>query len=35
MVSIKFAKILQGRQFVVSSPKNFKLLPDISFDSGF
>ena len=28
-----FAKILQGRHFVVGGPKNFKLLADISFDS--
>ena len=28
-----FAKILQGRHFVVSGPKNFKLLADISFES--
>ena len=30
-----FAKILQGRHFVVGGPKTFKLLPYISFDSGF
>ena len=30
-----FAKTLQGRHFVVGGPKNFKLLPDITFDSGF
>ena len=29
-----FAKILQGRHFVVGGPKNFKLLVDISFESG-
>ena len=28
-----FAKILQGRYFVVGGPKNFKLLADSSFDS--
>ena len=28
-----FAKILQGRHFVVGGPKNFKLLADISFES--
>ena len=28
-----FAKILQGRHFLVGGPKNFKLLVDISFDS--
>ena len=30
-----FAKILQGRHFVVGEPKNFELLADISFESGF
>ena len=29
-----FAIILQGRHFVVDGPKNFKLLVDISFESG-
>ena len=29
-----FAKILQSRHFVVGGPKNFKLLADISFESG-
>ena len=28
-----FAKILQGRLFMVGGPKNFKLLVDISFES--
>ena len=28
-----FAKILQGRHFLVGGPKNFKLLVDISFES--
>ena len=30
-----FAKVLQGRHFVVVWQKTFKLLPDASFDSGF
>ena len=30
-----FAKILKSCHFVVGGPKNFKLLLDISFDSGF
>ena len=30
-----FAKNSQDRQFVPGGSKNFKLLPDISFDSGF
>ena len=30
-----FTKNLQGRHFVVGGLKNFKLLPDISFDSDF
>ena len=30
-----FAKDLKGRHFVAASPKNSKLLLDISFDSGF
>ena len=44
MVSFQFHKkkkkkkkkkiIIQGRHFVVGGPKTFKLLPDISFDSG-
>ena len=29
-----FIKILQGRHFVVGEPKNYKLLGDISFESG-
>ena len=30
-----FTKSLQDRHFRVGGPKNFNLLPDISFDSGF
>ena len=30
-----FAKILQGRNFVVGKSKNHKLLADILFDSDF
>ena len=33
--TFNFTKNLQGRYFVVDGPKNFKLLPDISFDRGF
>ena len=34
-ISFNFAKTLQDRHFVVDELKSFKLLPDISFDSGF
>ena len=33
--TFNFAKILKDRHFVVGGPKDFKLLPDISFDSDF
>ena len=32
---LNFAKILQGRNFVVGKSKNHKLLADILFDSDF
>ena len=37
MVSVQFHKNfkLKDRHFVVGGMKNFKLLPDISFDGGF
>ena len=35
MVSFNFAKILQSPYFVVGTLKNFKLLTDNYFDSGF
>ena len=35
MVSFNFAKILQSPYFVVCTLKNFKLLTDNYFDSGF
>ena len=35
MVSVQFHKYLEDRHFVVGGQKNFKLLSDISFDTGF
>ena len=35
MVSVQFHKRLTGPSFCGGWVKNFKLLPDISFDSGF
>ena len=32
---MQFPQILQGGYFVVGQPNKFKLLGDISFDSGF
>ena len=34
MVSVQFSKNFTGPPFVVGRPKNFKLLADISFESG-